>query len=181
MRVRASGYALPPFILNNARIIDIINPGSLPEEMLNVPAIDPLRIKFEDETTWFQLPLDPVMSVSCKNIIVRRNVLKNSPSVLRRGTVKELWSQDDYEIEIAGLLQNTTEDVLPEDYLRRLRNYCEAGKIIEVQSTLLSIFNITRIVIEDYNFPHTRGMGNQMYAIKCYSDDNFDLLIETEA
>lgn len=180
MRQRANAFVFPPFMINNSRFIDIINPDSLPEEMLNVPAIDPLKIKFEDELSWYQFPLDPVISVGCKNIIVRRNVLKNTPGKVRRGTVKELWSQDDFEIQIAGLFQNPDADAIPEDHIRKLRNYCEAGKIVEVQSALLSIFNINRMVIEDYNFPHTRGMANQMFSLKCYSDDNFDLLIELE-
>jgi hypothetical protein len=42
-----------------------------------------------------------------------------------------------------------------------------------------TIFNIERLVIEDFSLPFTKGVENQMYTIKAYSDDLFDLLISS--
>jgi hypothetical protein len=139
---------------------------------------DSIRVKWDDETDWWTFPLDPVVSISCKNIIVRRRVLKVNASSNRRGTIKEVWSQDDYEINIAGVLMND-ENELPETDLRRLRRYCEARKPLLVESKLFTIFDIERIVIEDYSLPFTKGIENQMYNIKAYSDDEFDLLVKS--
>jgi hypothetical protein len=96
----------------------------------------------------------------------------------RRGSIKEVWSQDDYQISIAGVLIGDNE--FPEEDLRRLRNYMEARKTLMVQSSLFSLFNITQIAVEDYGLPFTKGIENQMYTVKAYSDDVFDLLIREE-
>jgi hypothetical protein len=137
----------------------------------------PLGVKWEDESEWWQLPLDPVISVSGKNIIVRRNVLKAADEQLGyRGSIKEAWSQDDYEISIAGALVG--KGGLPEKELRKLRRYCEARKTLMVKNELLTLFNITRIAVEEYALPFTKGVENQMYTIKGYADDAFELLVK---
>ena len=139
-----------------------------------------VKLSSEDDSKWWTLPLDPVISVSGKNTIIRRHVLKvdNTDDGTRRGTVKELWSQDDYEVNIAGVLIGAGD--LPEDELRKLRGYMEARKVLNIQSRLLGLFGITRLAIEDYSLPFTKGMENQMYTIKGYSDDMEKLLIEDE-
>jgi hypothetical protein len=117
------------------------------------------------------------MSVTGRNIIVRRNVLKADNN--RRGSVKETWSQDDYEINIAGVFIGEN-GKRPESDLRKLRTYFEQRKPVLVSSDLFSIFNIEKLAIEDYALPFTKGVENQMFTIKGYSDDMFDLLIKDE-
>ncbi|MDR3350359.1 MAG: DUF6046 domain-containing protein [Prevotellaceae bacterium] len=193
----ALGLELPPYWLQNKEVVrrvkeneirrlnDIWVPGIEnnvnPNEWLGVLHFDSVRIKFSDEPddAYWTLPLDPVISVSGKNAIVRRQVLKVDNTVEnRRGTVKELWSQDDYEVNIAGVLIGAGD--LPEDELHKLRAYMEARKVLSIESRLLGIFGITRLAVEDYSLPFTKGMENQMYTIKGYSDDMFDLLIKDE-
>ncbi len=182
------GVDLPPFWLESGRqVIDIRNVVSenLQDLERNKDKYqgnlfqDALRIKWEDEQDWFTLPLDPIISITGKNIIIRRNVLKLSPyKENRRGSIKEIWSQDDYEVTIAGVF--TGKNDLPEGDLRRLRAYCEARKTIMVESKLFTIFKITKLLIEDYNLPFTKGIQNQMYTLKTYSDDVFELLVKEE-
>ncbi|MDR0814759.1 MAG: DUF6046 domain-containing protein [Bacteroidales bacterium] len=175
---QAMGFRLPPYWLQNKDVVRRLQNDKIDEakigELLGVPHYDAFEIKWEDEpdTLWWQLPLDPVVSVSCKNNIIRRSVMKQSDN--GRGTVKELWSRDDYEITIAGVFIGN--DEFPETSLRELRKYCESRRIIEVKSKLLTLFGITRMVIEDYSLPFTKGLENQMYTIRGYSDDMFDLL-----
>jgi len=105
-------------------------------------------------------------------------VLKINNSVgNRRGTIKELWSQDDYEIQIAGLFMGENAQ-FPKQDVAKLRQYAEGRKTLMVQSALFTLFNITKIAIEDYSIPFTKGIENQMYSIKAYSDDMHDLLIK---
>jgi hypothetical protein len=196
----ATGFNLPPFWMNRP-----VNVMPLPEGGEQHPVVvprydadfdadevnnnqylgnlwqDSVRIKWQDEgeSEWWRLPLDPVVSVTCKNIIVRRRVLKTSADVKRRGTIKETWSQDDYEINIAGVLINSQYNELPEAELRRLRRYCEERKPLMIESALFSIFNINRMVVEDYQLPFTKGIENQTYTIKGYSDDDYELLIKS--
>lgn len=150
----------------------------MPSELMASAHQVPLRLKWEDETEWFTLPLDPVVSVQGGNTIVRQGCAKQlSENYQRRGSVKEVWSQDDYEVNIAGMIIGADEYTFPDEALRRLRAYCEEQKVVEVQCELLETFGITRLTIEKYDFAHTAGTQNQQFAIKAYSDDNFSLLI----
>ena len=133
-----------------------------------------LRLGRESRDGGFQLPLDPLISISGKNIIRRRYVAKSK----MRGSIKETWSQDDYEITIAGLLQNEDQGYLNDDIFM-LREYLEAAESVHIICDLLNnVFEITRIAIESYDFPFTKGIENQAFTIKAYSDDNYQLLEE---
>lgn len=150
-------------------------------ELLNVPHACPMKIGLSESAMW-QLPIEPVITIAGKNRIVRRSVLKqNDRTNFKRGTIKELWSQDDYEITIAGLLINGRAEQLPEKELMKLREFCEARQSLFVHSQLFRVFNIKRIAIESYEFPFTKGVENQLFTIKGYSDEIAfnDLFIES--
>ncbi len=170
----AQPFSLPPYWLDHPEVVKSIDDISQMEtaDALNMPCACPLKIKWESESTWWQLPIEPVVAIGCKNNITKRSVLKAGyADVERRGTVKELWSQDDYDISISGVFMSDSDGTLPETALRRLRAYCEGRKSVEVESPLFTLFNIRRMAIEDYQFPFTKGMENQMYTIKATSDD----------
>ena len=175
----ATGFNLPPFWLN--RPVHVLDPQTadsteLSEYLGNLYQC-PLEIKWENESEWWRLPFDPVISISGKNIIVRRNVLKQPLGTgTRRGTVKEAWSQDDYEVNIAGVFMGKDNE-LPENDLRKFRQYCEERKLIEVKNDLFTLFNIGFLAIESFDLPFTKGVENQMYTIRAFSDDNFELLV----
>lgn len=143
-----------------------------PADALEVPHSCPLEIKWASESVWWKFPIEPVISISGKNNVVKRYVLKvASKDAERRGSVKELWTQDDYEINISGIFISKKDDMLPKDNLRTLRRYCEAREVIEVRSPLFTLFNIKKMVIEEFQFPFTKGMENQMFTIRGSSDD----------
>jgi hypothetical protein len=137
----------------------------------------PLSIKLENEPQWWKLPFDPVISVSGKNIIIRRNVLKTDKNSNRRGSIKETWSQDDYEINIAGVFIGE-DGKRPEDDLRKLRTYFEAREPVLVACELFTVFDIKKLAIESCELPFTKGVENQMFTIKGYSDDMYELFIK---
>lgn len=140
-----------------------------------LPMTLPLEIKKPDEKDFWLLPIEPLITITGKNLIVRRNVAKKT----YRGSIKEYWSQDDYSISISGMLTTPeSDDVYPEDDVCRLRSLCEAQTALEVKSPLMNIFDIFRIVVEDFDIPFTKGANAQAYTMKCYSDDLYDLLIE---
>jgi hypothetical protein len=136
-----------------------------------------LQLETENRDNAFELPTDPLISISCKNKIIRRNVSKNA----YRGTIKEVWNQDDYEINISGMFQSDKRFTVRE-YQERLLNYCESKTSVTLICPLLNnVFKVFKIAIESYSFAHTKGQENQLFAIKAYSDDPFDLLIELQA
>lgn len=141
---------------------------------LGIPMTLPLEIKKPDGD-WWLLPLEPLINMTGKNLVVKRNVSKKD----YRGSIKEYWSQDDYTIDISGMLMTMdSDDIYPNDDVRRLRELCEAQTALEVKCPLLNIFDVFRIVVEDFDFPFTKGANAQAYTLKCSSDDLYDLLIE---
>ena len=171
----AQPLSLPPYWLNHPEVVRAMeSEPSEPMALLGVPHACPLSIRANGEKDWWQLPIEPVVTINGKNTVVKRSVLKvGGTKGERRGTVKELWTQDDYEVNISGILINYGDTELPSDDILRLRGYCEAREPIEVMSDLFTLFGINRIVIEDYSFPFTHGIANQMYSIKACSD-NYD-------
>jgi hypothetical protein len=69
------------------------------------------------------------------------------------------------------------ENALPEELIRKLREYCEARRPLVVESKMFTLFNITKIIIEEWSFPFTKGMQNQMFALKAYSYETPQLII----
>ena len=142
----------------------------------------PLRIKLAEEAEFWQLPVEPLITINGENTIIRRNVAKSGTLSDTRGTVKERWSQDDYQITINGILYGKNSDTeYPESDVEKLRYYCEAREALLVECELFKIFNITRMVIESYELPFTKGENRQEYSITAYSDSLFELLIDTES
>lgn len=169
----AQPISLPPYWLNHPEVVrsmaDNLDQAE-PQARLAMPSACPLLLRTDTKPDWWELPIEPVITVNCKNNIVKRSVLKVTGTE-QRGTVKELWTQDDYEVSISGILMSRNEHLMPEQDIRRLRGYCEAREPVYVLSDLFTLFNIQRIVIEEYNFPFTHGMQNQMFNIKACSDN----------
>ena len=182
---RVTGLKFPPYIPymfeQRAQVSDNYEPfkDKTDEELselirhnaLGCPMVLPvsLRIEQEGESEWL-LPYEPLISLTGRNVIVRRQVNKGKV----RGSIKERWSQDDYTIKIQGVLIGA--DGYPKADVAKLRKYCEAAKV-EVYCPLLEIFGISKMVIENYDFPMTTGVRNQNYSLTCYSDDIYKLLL----
>lgn len=139
---------------------------------LGIPMQFPLRLKLEESGAeeWL-VPWEPMVSLNGQNIIISRQVNKGKI----RGSIKERWTQDDYSIKIEGILLSV-DGKYPEDDVAKLRSFCEAGQV-QVIHPLLDIFNISRIVIESWDIPHTTGVANQNYSITAKSDDIYKLLL----
>lgn len=138
---------------------------------LGIPMVFPLSLRLPKagEEEWL-LPLEPMITVTGKHIIAKRQVLKSKS----RGSVKERWTLDDYGVRIEGILQG--DGRYPKEEVARLRRYCEAGEVI-ASSPLLELFGISRLIIESWDIPHTSGVENQNYSLSCLSDDSYKLLI----
>lgn len=186
----ALGYSMPPVIplktkvtVKDAKDIEA-NPELQARLKSGLQALSELSFitpmsfwltGIEAEEQAFKLPIDPILSLSCKNIITRRYVKKSD----KGGTIKEHWSTDDWQLDISGVLATDDKhDVWY--YTKELRRICEGGKRgIDVLCPVLhDVYDITRIVIEDYNFPFTKGEEYQAFTIKAYSDSTYTLLTE---
>lgn len=133
------------------------------------------------------LPYEPMISISGKNTIIRRNVAKakstNVDGISLGGSIKERWNQADYEITITGvligsLLTGSVKECYPISDFEKLRNFMIAPKSLKVFCEPLQLLGINQIVIEDFSFPFTKGENVQAYEIKAYSDFDYKLLLD---
>ena len=185
---RTTGLKVPPYWLFNQPVVTSQDPSEYDELMmleeaeledmvrtnaLGVPMRFPLEISLVDQEDWWLVPIEPLITLTGRNIIVRRQVSKGKI----RGSIKERWTQDDYQVKIEGALIDLKRDDYPRDDVQKLRNFCEAAKL-KVRCPLFEIFSINQIVVESYDFPFTKGIQNQQYTINAYSDDTYKLLLK---
>ena len=185
---RTIGLKVPPYWLFNQPVVTSQDPSEYDELMmleeaeledmvrtnaLGVPMRFPLEISLVDQEDWWLVPIEPLITLTGRNIIVRRQVSKGKI----RGSIKERWTQDDYQVKIEGALMDLKRDDYPRDDVQKLRNLCEAAKL-KVRCPLFEIFSINQIVVESYDFPFTKGIQNQQYTINAYSDDTYKLLLK---
>ncbi|MCX4358509.1 MAG: DUF6046 domain-containing protein [Rikenellaceae bacterium] len=172
--------AIPPFFI--PRKGDIITQAEYDADKIKtdyaasgtVRSVMPMRVKRSGDTEFFTLPIEPLVTISGKNTIVRRAVAKAKDG----GTIKECWSQDDYEVTIQGVVTGGEPDEYPEAHVKRLLELFDERQAIEVDQDVLLTFGIKYLAIESVSFPHTNGINNQSYEIKAYSDNNAELLIK---
>lgn len=132
-----------------------------------------MTVSWKEGREKFLLPFEPLVSISGKNVIARRKVAKSDG----KGTVKERWSRDDYEVTIQGVMTSADLSKYPSDYIRKLVALFDERRAIEVEQGVLEVFGIRYLAIESASFPHTKGLDNQNYEIKAYSDNPVNLLI----
>jgi hypothetical protein len=187
---RAAGHVLPvlpPFPLAAFQSIAQVDSRDFQIEAIEQEAEDatkytlfgtpmcfPLSVKLQTETQWWLLPMEPIITMNGGNILARRNVAKSK----LRGSIKERWATDDYQITIEGLFTRYDEWKYPKDDVGKLRKILEAREPVDVMSPLFEIFGIGRIVIDSYDWPFTKGPENQAYRISALSDDEWHLLIK---
>jgi len=166
-------YIVPPGaeIITSVEDAEAITGDSVRRGVIH--SLMPLKVKGLHDREWFTLPTEPLVSVSGKNVIVRRTVAKGEG----HGTVKECWSRDDYTVTIRGVVCSTGEDRYPADEVRRLADLLAERRSVEVAHDILLLLGIKFLAIESASFPHTKGLNNQNFEIKAYSDTNAELLI----
>lgn len=132
---------------------------------------------------------EPLVSVRASKTIARRNIAKLAPrgptpgeTVIQFGSVKELWSMNDYEISVEGIFQafdkenpDVPVDKPPTEWVARFDSLMRAGQSLVISSWITDTLGITQISIDNWDLPHTDGLENQKYRFSGYSDQYFDL------
>lgn len=143
----------------------------------------PLSFSFTEGGQKWTFPYEPMINISSGNNIVKRNVAKQGDKLI--GTIKERWSRKDFDITVTGVLigsimQGKVEDCFPKLQLVELFEYLKYNKEIYIYCEPLEILGITKVVVEDYTFPFTKGENVQAYELKLTSDYPYNLLIKEE-
>ena len=131
---------------------------------------------------FYTLPYEPLITISGSNEIVKRKPAKAHGFI---GTIKERWSQNDYEITITGSIFGEDmigkpEDAFPREDFEKLRDYMTHPQGLEVLCEPLQLLGINAIVVEDFIFPFTKGENVQAYEISALSDFSAEFLLEIE-
>jgi len=135
----------------------------------------PLSMRLPDGR-WWHFPIEPLVSVSGKNVIVKRNVAKSE----NIGTIKERWAQDDYSINIQGCFVTPDLQTYPTQEVQYLEQIISQKRPIEVLCDLFQMLGIHQIVVESYSFPFSKGENVQNFSIDAYSDDLYELFIDVK-
>lgn len=125
---------------------------------------------------WWQLPIEPLVSVSGGNVVKKRNVAKHSG----RGSIKERWAEDDIKISIEGTFVHEDKHTYPANEMELFFSLMQMREAVEVQCELLQLMNVHQVVIESYSLPFSKGENVQNYRIEAVSDDTYNLLIEVK-
>lgn len=141
----------------------------------------PLSFSFTEKGARWLFPYEPMINTSSGNNIVKRNVAKQGDKLF--GSVKERWSRKDFDIQVTGvligsLLSGSVEDCFPKKQMIELFQFLKYSKEIFIYSPLLFELGITKVVVEDYSFPFTKGENVQAYDIKLLSDSSYNLFIK---
>ena len=155
--------------------ITVRDASDLVQSGQTVSMVLPLSFRLPDGS-WWLFPIEPLISISGKNIVVRRNVSKSE----RRGSIKERWSEDDLMINIQGSLIDPDLYTYPSQDLSSLYQAITQRKAIEVKNELLQLLNVHQIVVEPYSFPFSKGENVQNFSIDAYSDDLYELFIDVK-
>jgi hypothetical protein len=129
----------------------------------------------ELNSDFWQAPIDPIVSVSGRNLITRRNVSKTQAKNFR-GSVKELWSQDDWSVSISGVFLGPT----AADDLQMLVEMVNYQGDVAMYCDLFDRLEIYSLVIESFTF-NEPSPGLYKWSLTCVSDDSYDLLVETDS
>jgi len=120
----------------------------------------------------FQLWNEPLVSISGQKKIITTAISGSK----RRGSVKEIITIEDYEVRIRGFIINDNDpDEYPQREVRQFRELYEINQAVSVDCLLLSLFNITQIVLKSFDMPEMEGYpGMQAYSISAISDEPFE-------
>lgn len=167
--------------IDRGRAINVNDNWTTPDAIDEQKQFFPLSFSFSQNSTRWTFPYEPMLNISSGNNIVKRNVAKQGDKLI--GTIKERWSRKDFEITVTGVLigsimQGKPEDCFPKDQFIQLFNFLKYAKELYVYSHPLDLLGITKVVVEDYSFPFTKGENVQAYELKLVSDFDYQLLLE---
>jgi len=125
----------------------------------------------------FQLPISCVVDFRLPKIMAKTNVSGG------KGTVKELFGFDDWQIAIKGFFlkegnqpQGLTH---PLEQEKRLTEWCELACSVEVAGELFNMRDINSIALGELAINAERGRpGIRPFTLPCLSDDPVELQID---
>ncbi len=129
---------------------------------------------------WYFMPIE-LNSIEIPNAVISikgNKTIVETAMVGRKGTVKELISVDDYDINIVGVI---LEDDFPDEAIAELRDLFNMTESISLKCALTDIFleEDDKVVIKSVEFPAMKGCETaQIFKMSLISDQSFELTVE---
>jgi len=159
---------------NNNQVTQIKG-SSLTAEYLGKEIWLPVKFVNLDSTLFGESEL--MLPYTVIEIEAKKTIVK-TPLAERKGTVKELYSIDDFIINLKGFVIDETRRIWPEKELDMLNKLWSLNEAIEFDNALTNIFleKDTRVVIEDLKLPAMEGKKHiRAFSMKLESDSVFTL------
>lgn len=163
-------------------MVEFTKTGSeLRTQLLGVEIFLPIKLFDEDgKTLLMDLPYC-VIRISGKNNYV------STPMIDRKGSVKELYSSDDFKITVKGFLIGADRK-FPEDEIKKLAAVMNKTTALVLDNAITNIFlsdpllpddEQRRVVVESFDMPEVQGGREHVrpFSIELESDTIFDLEI----
>lgn len=131
-----------------------------------------MRVQFKHQGEVFTLPNEPIVALSLAKTIVETATV----GTLRKGTVKEYITTEDYQIGFRGICVDEEDlERYPSEQVETLNRLFEINEAIEVvNNKFFELFGIRNIVLKDIQFDEMVGQpGMQRYAMFGVSDQDF--------
>lgn len=119
----------------------------------------------------FFFGIDPLIEISRAKKIVQTAISGRDSDVI------EIIGKENWQVRIRGLLVGDR-GKYPAAEVAELANICDLDTSLEIVSDLTNLFNITNLVISNYDFPSIQGFPDtQPYEITALSDSAIELEI----
>jgi hypothetical protein len=115
------------------------------------------------------------------NIANKKSIVRTSIAE-RKGTVKELYSMDDYTIIMNGFLLDDKYQQFPEAEILAFKKLYELNEAVKLDNALINLFldKDAKVMLEEFEFVEVKG-GKQKYqpfTLRISSDSVFTLEVE---
>jgi len=122
---------------------------------------------------------DIIAFIDAKIDVKKEVYVKTTTLLNRKGTVKELIQEKDYEVKITGNLFTNEAGKFPYEELKLLNEILSTSGSLSVDSAYLDIFGISKLVVKtaDFNQESWKYFNVTPFVIDFVSDDDYDFLI----
>ena len=179
---RGFEYPLPPNLLNAGPVV-ITFDGKIRKQGTGEVVSSPLSFIEEDRQTRtsrkYDMPIEPILNIRGGHKIIH-SLPVGSRAGGPSGTIKEYWTQRDTQISVKGIIIRKTVEGLKTD-IENLKNLFYKSRSVGVLGPLLNAMDILRVVVRDFELPHTKGFNCQMYKMTLLSDSIIDPIITAES
>jgi len=121
--------------------------------------------------------IEPVKTDAALFSVIQSKQIVTTAIQGRSGTVKEYFSEGDYQITIRGAMINRNPSRYPQADVDKILAVCKSTEAVPIENSYLNdVFGITDIVITSFSFPQSEGnRGAQAFEINAISDSSFEL------